>query len=188
MKSVSENADLVVGLFKDKDDKDFVMLMNKDYRDSVTACITLNRSATELKYFNIETGQWLTVDYHNEQDGAVFQVSLRPGGGKLFTVGQAPHVEGFDQATTPKHFILRQNYPNPFNPVTTIEYELQENEHVNPGVFDLLGRQVNVLVDARQKAGMQKATWSSAGFPSGVYVYNLQVGAMMQSRKMVVLK
>ena len=188
VKSVSGNADLVVGFFKDKEDKDFVMLMNKDYRDSVTAAVTLNRSVANLKYFNIETGQWQAVDYQNEQDGAAFQVSLRPGGGKLFAVGQATRVQGFGQAVTPGRFILKQNYPNPFNPVTTIEYELREKGHAKLAVFDLLGRQVDVLVDANQKAGMQKVTWSSARFPSGVYVYNLQVGATMRSRKMVVLK
>ncbi len=86
IRSVSENADLVIGYFKDSNDKDYFMLMNKNYNDPVTAIITLNGITDNLQYFNITKKQWEVVRHDNNSGNSRFDVTLRPGGGKLFSV------------------------------------------------------------------------------------------------------
>ena len=75
----------------------------------------------------------------------------------------------------PGSFLLAQNYPNPFNPVTTIAYELPGPSDVRLSVFDVLGREVSVLVDGRMEAGAHVIRFDGSTFASGVYLYRLQV-------------
>ncbi|NIA32084.1 MAG: T9SS type A sorting domain-containing protein [Actinobacteria bacterium] len=188
VKSVSANANLVVGLFKDDADQDYVMLMNKNYHDSVTATVTLNRSVQNLKYFNADSGSWQNVDFENTNEGAVFESTLRAGGGKLYAIGKETAVEKHDTIILPQEFYLEQNYPNPFNPRTTIEYEISQNTAVKLSVHDVLGREVAVLLNKRQDAGVYKIFWDAAHFPSGIYIYTLYAGDQVKRRKMLLLR
>ena len=93
----------------------------------------------------------------------------------------------------PNQIILHQNYPNPFNPVTTLRYELPENGMVNITIYDMLGRQVKTLVNQAQDAGYRSVVWDATndyGKPvsAGIYLYQIQAGEYMQTRKMVLLK
>jgi hypothetical protein len=85
-------------------------------------------------------------------------------------------------------FELGQNYPNPFNPSTAISYHLAVNSRVSLRVFDLLGREVAVLVDEEQPAGTYRAMWDATRLPSGVYFYRLTAGEYVQTRKMLLTK
>jgi hypothetical protein len=87
----------------------------------------------------------------------------------------------------PADFALRQNYPNPLNPSTTITYELPRASGVRLSVFDMLGREVSVLVNERREAGVHKVRLDASRLASGVYIYRLQAGGFAQSRKFVVL-
>jgi hypothetical protein len=88
----------------------------------------------------------------------------------------------------PAVFWLSQNYPNPFNPSTTIKYELPKSSVVRLSVFDMLGREVSMLVNERRDAGVHKATFDASGLSSGVYLYRLTAGSFVQSRKLIVLR
>ena len=97
----------------------------------------------------------------------------------------------------PGEFRLLQNYPNPFNPTTTIRYSVGElgsrqqavgNRVVRLAVYDLLGREVAVLVDGQKQPGTYAVTWDATGMPSGVYFYRLTTGNYAESRKMVLTK
>lgn len=86
----------------------------------------------------------------------------------------------------PTTFALHQNYPNPFNPRTSIVFELGAHSHVKLAVYDLLGREVAVLVDTDRPAGSYTATWdgrTSEGSPvtSGVYFYRLETASGLSS-------
>ena len=85
-------------------------------------------------------------------------------------------------------FELLQNYPNPFNPSTTISYQLSANSFVTLKVFDVLGREVETLVNQRQNAGSYTVTFDASKLPSGVYFYRLTTGSLVETKKMAVLK
>jgi photosystem II stability/assembly factor-like uncharacterized protein len=92
------------------------------------------------------------------------------------------------EVNLPSQIVLEQNYPNPFNPSTTITYELRKASHVTLSVFDILGREVSLLVDERREAGVQEVKFNGSGLASGVYLYQLQVGNTRLIKKMLVLK
>jgi photosystem II stability/assembly factor-like uncharacterized protein len=89
----------------------------------------------------------------------------------------------------PSQYSLRQNYPNPFNPTTTIEYSVPDNNvNVKITVFDLLGREIETLVDEVKKAGNYKAVFNGSKYASGMYFYKMQAGDFSEVRKMILTK
>jgi len=85
-------------------------------------------------------------------------------------------------------FVLYQNYPNPFNPTTVIKYQLPAVSEVRLAVYDLLGREVAILVNGKQEAGVHDLRFDASGLSSGVYFYRLRAGDFTQSKKFVLLK
>jgi len=88
----------------------------------------------------------------------------------------------------PEEFNLSQNYPNPFNPATTINFDLPESGEVTLQVFDLLGREVAMLVQDRMDAGYHKITFDASSMASGIYIYRLVSGKFSSTRKMLLIK
>ena len=86
------------------------------------------------------------------------------------------------------NFQLLQNYPNPFNPSTTISYILQNSEFVKLMVFNQLGQELTTLVNEEKAAGIYEVNFNGSNLPSGVYLYKLQVGGFVQTKKMLLLK
>ena len=111
-------------------------------------------------------------------------------------------VSGIDEETIrAKSFQLNQNFPNPFNPTTTISYQLAVNSFVTLKIFDLLGNEIETLVNEFQNAGLHQTSFniknnaaltsgvSTKGeYASGVYFYQLKVGSFVQTRKMILSK
>jgi hypothetical protein len=83
---------------------------------------------------------------------------------------------------------LYQNYPNPFNPSTTIIFEIMHRSHVILTVYDLLGRQVNTLLDEFRDAGKYQVLFRATSMPSGVYFYRLSTDRFVQIQKMILQK
>ncbi len=93
-----------------------------------------------------------------------------------------------ESSTLPLQFELLQNYPNPFNPSTEITYSIPREEFVTLKVYDILGREVAVLVNEQLRAGFYTVTFNASDLPSGVYLYRLNAGTMEQTRRMLLLK
>jgi len=99
-------------------------------------------------------------------------------------------------SSLPTHFELRQNYPNPFNPSTVISFQLSAISAVSLKVFDLLGREIAVLVDETRQPGSYSIPWNASAMPSGIYFYRLQARPLsggqnaeyLETRKMVLVK
>jgi hypothetical protein len=83
---------------------------------------------------------------------------------------------------------LFQNYPNPFNPVTAVSYRLTTASNVELAVFDLLGREVAILVNGRQGAGFYTVRFDATGLSSGTYICRLVVEKSIQTRSMILLR
>ena len=90
--------------------------------------------------------------------------------------------------SVPAEFILEQNYPNPFNPSTKIKYELPSDNFVSLKVFDILGNEIETLVNQKQPAGNYSVDFSSLGLSSGIYYYEMNAGKYEETKSMIVLK
>ncbi|MGH7495633.1 MAG: Ig-like domain-containing protein [bacterium] len=93
-----------------------------------------------------------------------------------------------DPFDLPFRFSLQQNYPNPFNPATTITYSLAKPEHVKLAVYDIQGRQVQVLIDEKQNAGPYSISFDGRKLASGMYLYRLSAGSFVDEQRMLLLK
>ncbi|MBK8946640.1 MAG: T9SS type A sorting domain-containing protein [Ignavibacteriae bacterium] len=102
------------------------------------------------------------------------------------------NLEGI-QNVLPTTYALSQNYPNPFNPTTKIKYAIPQNEkgekiNVKIMVYDILGKEVETLVNENKSPGNYEVDFDASNLPSGVYFYKLQAGDYIQSRKMLLIK
>jgi endoglucanase len=93
-----------------------------------------------------------------------------------------------DLQSVPKKFILEQNYPNPFNPSTLISYQLPAGVFVTLKVYDVLGRDVETLVNKYQNAGNYSIQFNASNLPSGMYLYRLETGTFHDTKKFLLLK
>jgi hypothetical protein len=99
------------------------------------------------------------------------------------TTGTAP--ENMDR---PVAFELEQNFPNPFNPETVISFALPEAVHVTLVVYDLMGREVERLVDEKRNAGYHRIRWDASRYSSGSYIYRIEAGGHSTTRVMTLMK
>ena len=106
-----------------------------------------------------------------------------------------------EQTNLPKEFSLKHHYPNPFNPSTIIKYSIPSNvksekSNVKLVVYDILGREVAILVNEKQKPGNYEIEFDGAELTSGIYFYRLQAGdpetnsgqVFVETKKMILLK
>jgi len=88
----------------------------------------------------------------------------------------------------PIEYALEQNYPNPFNPSTRIKYSILQSSNVIIKVFDILGKEIETLVNEEKSVGTYEITWYADNLPSGIYFYKLQAGSFVETKKMILLK
>ncbi len=111
--------------------------------------------------------------------------------GTPYTVAFLTQVDVKDNGMVqdvPTHFYLEQNYPNPFNPTTVVSYQLPVTSEVRLLVYDLLGRQVAVLVDETKGPGHYTATFNASGLSSGVYFYRLFAGDFVATKRLMLMR
>jgi hypothetical protein len=118
--------------------------------------------------------------------------------------GTAPDLGAFEfegtvaienSGSLPNGFSLFQNYPNPFNPATTIKYTVPAGETQNLAslrvtlkIYDVLGRNIATLIDGLQSPGQYSVVFNASNLPSGIYLYTLQAGKFIETKKMMLLK
>jgi len=90
--------------------------------------------------------------------------------------------------TTPTNYNLSQNYPNPFNPSTKISYSVIEPTNVKLTVYNILGQQVALLVNDFKSTGTYQVNFDASSLSSGIYIYSLEAGNIVVSKKMTLLK
>jgi hypothetical protein len=92
------------------------------------------------------------------------------------------------EISTPSVYELAQNYPNPFNPSTAIKFNIPEAGNVKLVVYNLLGQEVNTLVNEFKSAGSYTINFDATNLTSGVYLYKIEANGFVQTRKMMLIK
>jgi len=103
-------------------------------------------------------------------------------------IGYGSIVSVESEMIVPEKFVLYQSYPNPFNPSTRIKYSIPNSEIVSLKVYDILGREIAVILDEYKSAGTYTIEFNASRFASGVYFYQLQAGSFVETKKMVLMK
>lgn len=93
-----------------------------------------------------------------------------------------------DEEEIPGTTLLEQNYPNPFNPTTTIQYNLPTAGQVRLSVFNILGQEVDVLVNSTQSSGAHTVNFDASNLSSGIYLYQLRTADVVLTRRMTLIK
>ncbi|HMQ77970.1 MAG TPA: T9SS type A sorting domain-containing protein [Ignavibacteria bacterium] len=88
----------------------------------------------------------------------------------------------------PRDYELLQNYPNPFNPVTNIEFSIPKSSFITLTIYDISGREIEVLVNQNMNAGTYKADWDASKYSSGIYFYRYEAGEYSETKKMILVK
>lgn len=136
-----------------------------------------------------------TADLDTGRYGVVIQFNHNAGEGispvpvNLHVVLELPPPPGiFDDDPLPFEYSLSQNRPNPFNSTARIDYSLREPGQTTLVVYDLLGRNVSVLVEEHQPAGRYHLTLDAGKLPAGLYFYKLESGSYNAVKKLVIIK
>ena len=146
--------------------------------------ISLEKGAGNKK---LVAGDWYLVD---EVRGKEYRFSEK---GTIEITEPTERITLYRNTLTPEHFALYQNYPNPFNSVTNIRYDLPKDSDVFLAVYDLLGREVAVLVSGNMVSGAHDVVWNGTDkfnnpVSAGVYIYRINTAGFNEVKKLILLK
>ncbi len=160
---------------------------------SFAPCTTLSASTyqftDESVYLSIPGGQAGTdVQY---KVTAIYNTNNETSSTNTVTVniqGDEMEKRSYSIPITAYNYNLEQSYPNPFNPNTKINYSISQAGFVTLKVFNILGKEVAVLVNEMKEAGYHSSEFNASNLPSGVYIYTLEVIGLISSKKMLLMK
>lgn len=101
---------------------------------------------------------------------------------------ERPAIGGEEENIIPTEYALKQNFPNPFNPETNIQFDLPDNNFVSLKIYDIMGREVAILVNEFKNAGKYIASFNAASLSSGIYFYKIQAGNFIETKRMILIK
>jgi hypothetical protein len=134
-----------------------------------------NNTLPSLHFVAVKKDPYSDTLYVATQDSGIYKV-----------FGLAVNVE--EEPQLPKQCRLEQNFPNPFNPTTEIQFEIRVSRFVSLEVYDVLGREVAVLVNEWKSPGRYSVAWDARGLTSGVYFYRIKAGNFAETKKLLLLR
>lgn len=158
------------------------IIVNSDYNETIPITSALRNAATWVLVFygtNYHVGDVVSVYYDNP-----------------FVIGTDRYTFSTDNLVgiaegnnlSPKEYFLYQNFPNPFNPTTTIKYDIPKEGLVTIKIFDILGREVETLLNEEKPAGKYQITFNAKKLSSGIYFYSIKTGDYIKTLKSILLK
>ncbi|MCX6162210.1 MAG: YCF48-related protein [Ignavibacteriae bacterium] len=144
---------------------------------------TTNGGNNWLSVFTGAVTPYITCHFINENIGWV-------GGynGTIISIGSTITSIGINNEILPNSFMLSQNYPNPFNPTTNISYSISSPGVVSIKIYNMLGKEINEIVNEFNAAGNYSIKFDGSDLPSGLYFYKMSVNNFTETRKMILIK
>ena len=140
-------------------------------------------------WFDVNNELLTNTEIHSLVVSGSYLFAATGGGGvwrrPLSDMITSVEIPSFDLLTC---FSLSQNYPNPFNPSTKLSYSITQSGLVILKVYDVLGTEVETLVNEEKPIGTYELTWNAANLPSGIYFYQLRAGEYTAVKKMLLVK
>lgn len=179
-------------------DSSFSKILLKDSKTLYVTSLTTSKGSMLFK--TTDAGSSWTIDTSLVSKYSVYSAGINSKGNLFFGLPAGiiisdvkPNgVEGNNNVIS--NFQLKQNYPNPFNPSTNISFELKNRSHVTLKVYDLMGREVAVLINDERPAGSYTVSFDAknasgkASLASGVYYYRLQTDGFTETKKMILMR
>jgi hypothetical protein len=128
---------------------------------------------------NDELAKDLAESVNNQQ---MIGVGIVPEGNILFKTGEGSNNI---EVTT---YELFDNYPNPFNPSTKIVYQIPESGNVSLKIYDMLGKELKILVESYRDEGRYEINFDASALSSGVYIYQMRINDFIDTKKMILMK
>ena len=128
------------------------------------------------------------IHFINDNEGWVVGQISSQYGVILHTTTGGLVTEIDEELFTPVEYSLSQNYPNPFNPSTKFQYSIPQSTKVQIKIFDMLGNEIETLINEEKSVGTYELNWNAIGLPSGVYFYQLKAGNFIETKKMILIK
>lgn len=164
---------------------------------SVTIAAKLNDSFAQMDYStsggaytlnNLSPGNYKIyfdkLGYRNDS----LAVSLIPHQNVVVNINLNNNITNLTNGTVPTDYMLYQNYPNPFNPATKIEFDIPKSSFVKLIIYDVLGREISVLLNKELTRGKYSYSWNAHNTPSGIYFCRLQTESYSAIKKMLLIK
>lgn len=185
----------VVMDYENDGDKDIVTINDRLEKNGISVYLNDglgNFTVRENCYFPHADGfPWFITAADFDLDGRT-DIAITSSSDSLYVLynlgGGTVGVQNEEIKYNPTSFSLAQNFPNPFNPTTTIQYSLPKAENVTLKIYNLLGEEVKTLVNDYQQAGKHSVQFNSNNLASGIYLYRLQAGSFIHTKKMILIK
>lgn len=176
-------------VIESQDSTSFFTYVIEDYSDTSRGTITF-----KFDSIGIEPNTVATCTLSTSTQTPILEVDLN-GDGTPDTTYIPIVITGIEDdqrnngiISIPKEFNLSQNYPNPFNPSTTISYSLTSNSLVQLKIFNILGQEIETLVNEEKPSGNYQVVFDANNLSSGIYFYKIQAGEFTSTKKMILLK
>lgn len=162
----------------------------------------LNNYGFQIERRNAESSEWINIGFVNGNGNSTetkyysFSDNSVPAGNYFYRLKQLDYSGSFEYSSEIQvtilemlsDFALNQNYPNPFNPSTRISFSIPENTFVTLKVFDVLGNEVETLINRELSSGSYEIEFTSKKASSGIYFYNITAGEFSKTMKMILSK
>lgn len=164
----------VVGLFKDQNNNDLFMVMNKDSVNDSQVTIKLKNKVSKLEYFDADANAWTSIsNYTTNNSGVEFSMLLTAGNGILYR--PTWQSTGLNSTQTSLNQANVHAYPNPFQSAINIEYNLSKDQPVELTITDLLGKTVFRSTKLLKSEGINTDVFDTSDLPNGIFLYNLKM-------------
>jgi hypothetical protein len=148
----------------------------RDLHDILPGKTETHGSEVQVKYVDSNFPGYFNFKFEISSNGYLYWTDSL----KLKTV-----VTGVKPDLQEPTFNLEQNYPNPFNSTTTIKYSIPTSSKVTLKIYNIIGKEIESLVNEEKPTGTYEVTWNAGNLPGGVYFYQLNTGGLIETKKMV---